>query len=54
MPDPIGKIALSRYAEHALAARPELAAELRSPQPFSRAQIAAELEGAARDDEPAL
>ena len=54
MPDPIGKIALSRYAERALAARPELAAELRSPQPFSRGEIAAALAGAARDDEPAL
>ena len=54
MPDPIGKIALSRYAERALAAHPELAAELRSPQPFRRAQIAAALEGAARDDESAL
>lgn len=54
MPDPIGKIALSRYAERALAARPALAAELRSPQPFGRQEMAAALEGAARDDEPAL
>jgi glutamate-ammonia-ligase adenylyltransferase len=54
MPDPIGKIALSRYAERALAARPALADELRSPQPFGRQEMAAALEGAARDDEPAL
>jgi len=54
MPDLIGKIALSRYAERSLAARPELAAELRAPAPFAREEMAAALEGAARDDEAAL
>ncbi len=54
MPDPIGKITLSRYAERVLAAHAELAAELRAPEPFSREEIAAALAGSARDDEPAL
>jgi len=54
MPEPIGKIAFSRYAERALEAHPELARELRAPQAVSRAEIAAALEGAAGDDEPAL
>ena len=54
MPALTGKIALSRYAERALAARPELAAELRAPVPFSRADMAAALAGAAGDDERAL
>jgi [glutamine synthetase] adenylyltransferase / [glutamine synthetase]-adenylyl-L-tyrosine phosphorylase len=54
MPDAIGKIALSRFAVRTLAARPELAAELRSPAPFSRADMAAALEGAGGDDESAL
>ncbi|MDA1116785.1 MAG: bifunctional [glutamate--ammonia ligase]-adenylyl-L-tyrosine phosphorylase/[glutamate--ammonia-ligase] adenylyltransferase [Proteobacteria bacterium] len=54
MPDPIGKTALSRYAERVLAAHPELAAELHAPGSFSRDEIAAALAGSARDDEPAL
>ena len=54
MPDPIGKITLSRAAQHALQAHAEMADELASPAPFARAQIAAALEGAARDDEAAL
>jgi len=54
MPEPIGKIAFSRYAERALEAHPELARELRAPQAVARAEIAAALEGAAGDDEPAL
>jgi glutamate-ammonia-ligase adenylyltransferase len=54
MPDPIGKIGLSRFARQALAARPELGAELRAQAPFARAQMAAALEGAARDSEAVL
>jgi len=54
MPEPIGKIAFSRFAERSLAAHPELAGELRVPEALSRAQIAAALEGAAGDDERAL
>ena len=44
----------SRYARHVLQAQPELAAELAAPQPFTRADIDAALEGAGEDDEPAL
>lgn len=44
----------SRYARHVLQAQPELAAELAEPQPFTRAQIDAALDGAQDDDEPAL
>ncbi|HET9734722.1 MAG TPA: bifunctional glutamine synthetase adenylyltransferase/deadenyltransferase, partial [Burkholderiales bacterium] len=51
MPDPIGKIGLSRYAQQSLAARPELSAELRANEPFSRAEMAAALQGAPRDGE---
>jgi glutamate-ammonia-ligase adenylyltransferase len=54
MPDPIGKIGLSRFARHALAARPELAAELQAGAPFTRAEMGAALEGAARDSEEEL
>jgi [glutamine synthetase] adenylyltransferase / [glutamine synthetase]-adenylyl-L-tyrosine phosphorylase len=54
MPDAIGKIALSRFAARALAAQPELAEELRSPAPFTRADMAAALAGARDDDEGAL
>ncbi len=54
MPEPIGKIALSRYAERALTARPELAAELGAPARFARDEIAAALAGASDDDERAL
>jgi glutamate-ammonia-ligase adenylyltransferase len=51
MPDPIGKIGLSRFARQALAAHPGLAAELEAAAPFARAEMAAALEGAARDGE---
>jgi glutamate-ammonia-ligase adenylyltransferase len=54
MPDPIGKIALSRHAERALRAHPELAAELQAPTPFARADMAAALQGSDGDDEAAL
>jgi len=55
MPVLTGKIALSRYAERAVSARPELAAELLQPAaPFSREAMAAALAGAAGDDEGAL
>ena len=54
MPDPIGKIAVSRHAARALRAYPELAAELAAPEPFARSGMAAALEGAWRDDEGAL
>jgi len=54
MPDPIRKISDSRYAAQLLAARPELAAELASPAPFTRAEMAAALAGAAGEDEAAL
>ena len=54
MPDPIGKISLSRHAEHALSAHPELAAELVSPAPFTRAEMAAALQGAQQDDAATL
>src|SRR5258705_120132 len=45
---------LSRYAARVLAARPELAAELGAPAPFTRAEMARSLEGAKADDEAAL
>ncbi|MGH8745918.1 MAG: bifunctional [glutamate--ammonia ligase]-adenylyl-L-tyrosine phosphorylase/[glutamate--ammonia-ligase] adenylyltransferase, partial [Burkholderiales bacterium] len=45
---------LSRYARHALEAQPALAAELAAPQPFTRAQMDAALNGAQEDDEAAL
>jgi glutamate-ammonia-ligase adenylyltransferase len=54
MPDPIGKIALSRHAERALRADPELAAELAAPTAFARAEMVAALRGSAGDDEAAL
>jgi [glutamine synthetase] adenylyltransferase / [glutamine synthetase]-adenylyl-L-tyrosine phosphorylase len=54
MPGLIGKIALSRYAERMLGARPELAAELRPDTPFGREAIVAALAGAAGDDEAAF
>lgn len=54
MPTLTGKMALSRYAERAVAARPELGEELKAEAPFTRAEIAAALEGAERDDEAAL
>jgi glutamate-ammonia-ligase adenylyltransferase len=51
MPDPIRKIVLSRYAGQALAARPELSAELQAAGPFSTAEINHALEGSRVDDE---
>src|SRR5262245_11979303 len=54
MPDPIQKIALSRHAERALAARPELARELAASGPFSDAEMSHALTGASVDSEPAL
>jgi glutamate-ammonia-ligase adenylyltransferase len=54
MPDPIRKIALSRYAQGLLAARPELRAELAAREPFAPAEIARALDGAHDEDEGAL
>jgi [glutamine synthetase] adenylyltransferase / [glutamine synthetase]-adenylyl-L-tyrosine phosphorylase len=54
MPDPISKISDSRYARALLATRPELAAELAAPAPFTRGEMAAALAGSEHDDEPAL
>ena len=54
MSDSIRKLADSRYASRALEAHPELARELSLPGPFTGAEMAAALEGAASDDEPAL
>ena len=54
MSDPISKISNSRYAQRLLAAQPEWAAEIAAPQPFTRAEMAAALAGAAQEDEPAL
>jgi [glutamine synthetase] adenylyltransferase / [glutamine synthetase]-adenylyl-L-tyrosine phosphorylase len=47
-------LSLSRFAAQLVAARPELAAELREPAPFERAAIAAALAGAAAEDEAAF
>src|SRR3990172_8506357 len=58
MPDPIRKIAFSRYAAQRLAANPELAAEVDATRdaraPFSAAEIARALEGARSDGEAAF
>ncbi len=54
MPEPIKEISLSRFAVARLAARPEWRAELADPAPFSRAEMAQALAGAARDDEAGL
>ena len=58
MPDLIRKIALSRYAAQALAARPELARETdpagAAGAPFSAADMAQALAGSDRDDEAAF
>jgi|CXWL01.1.fsa_nt_gi glutamate-ammonia-ligase adenylyltransferase len=55
MPDPIRKITLSRYAAQALAARPELLAEVdlerAAGAPFSAAEMAQALLGSDSDDE---
>jgi glutamate-ammonia-ligase adenylyltransferase len=57
MPDPIREIpdfqAVSRWAAHALAAHPGLAAEL-AAGPFAAAEMSNALEGAAADNETAL
>jgi glutamate-ammonia-ligase adenylyltransferase len=44
------KLAASRFAQRLLAARPELAAELADPQPFTRAEMLNALEGRADDE----
>jgi len=44
------KIRLSRFAQRALAARPELAAELADPQPFTRAEMLNALRGSGDDE----
>jgi glutamate-ammonia-ligase adenylyltransferase len=62
MSDLIREVSDSRYAVRLLAARPELASELADPAPFTRAEMAAALEGAqqekgrekGQDDEAAL
>src|SRR3990170_4509158 len=58
MPDPIRKIALSRYALQRLAAHPEFAAEVDAAgaarTPFGAAEIGRALEGARGDDEAAF
>ena len=54
MPQPMATISDSRYAERLLAAHPEWAAEVASPAPFTRAEMAAALADAGHDDEPAL
>ena len=55
MPDPIRKIALSRYAAQRLAADPDFAADADAARaPFSAAEIARALEGARSDDEAAF
>jgi glutamate-ammonia-ligase adenylyltransferase len=54
MPAPIQEIADSRAALALLAASPQWAAELVSPAPFSRAEMAQALAGAQVDDEAAL
>jgi [glutamine synthetase] adenylyltransferase / [glutamine synthetase]-adenylyl-L-tyrosine phosphorylase len=54
MSDSIRKLADSRYASRLLEAHPELGGELSLPAAFTRAEMAAALEGAAADDEAAL
>ena len=55
MPDPIRKIALSRYAAQLLAAHPELAAQADPARAaFSRAEMEQALHGARSDDETAF
>jgi len=49
MSQPLPQIGLSRFAQRVLAARPELAAELADPQPFTRDEMLNALEGAADD-----
>jgi len=58
MPDPIRKIALSRFARQRLAARPDLTADITldaaAAHPFGVDEMRAALAGAASDDEAAL
>jgi glutamate-ammonia-ligase adenylyltransferase len=54
MPELIRKIGLSRFAQRVLAARPELAAELADPLPFTRAEMLNALGGAGDDGEARL
>src|SRR5262245_33106474 len=55
MSDSIREVSDSRYAAQLLAARPELAAEIADPAPFTRAGMTAALEDAkGQDDEAAL
>jgi glutamate-ammonia-ligase adenylyltransferase len=49
MPDPLGELSRSRYAARVLAARPELAAELAQPAPFTRAEMHSALQAADSD-----
>jgi glutamate-ammonia-ligase adenylyltransferase len=51
MSDPIGKTRLSRFAQRVLAARPELAAELADPAPFTRAEMLNALAGPGDDND---
>jgi glutamate-ammonia-ligase adenylyltransferase len=54
MSDFIGKTGLSRFAERVLAARPELAAELADPAPFTRAEMMNALAAPGDDSEAGL
>jgi len=54
MPELIQKIGLSRFAQRVLSARPELAAELADPQPFTRAEMLNALGGSGDDGEAQL
>jgi glutamate-ammonia-ligase adenylyltransferase len=54
MSDSIRKLSDSRYAARVLAAQPELASEIASPEPFTREEMAAALGGAQQDDEASL
>ena len=51
MPEPIQETALSRYAARLLAARPELAAQIVSPRPFGRHEMARALTAPAGESE---
>jgi len=54
MPELIQKIGISRFAQRVLSARPELAAELADPQPFTRAEMLNALGGSGDDGEAQL
>jgi len=54
MSQTIDLASLSRYAARVLAARPQLAAELREPAPVGAAEMAAALAGAAGEEEAAF